>query len=205
MIINAAKADAKRIVREAEVIARELIETAQENAKSNLAGWTARQKQMAERSGDRIIGKARNEAHMRIMSAKAKIIDAAFQEAQKQFGKERSTARYKAFLKNLITNAGIQIGGGGLIVLARKEDQDVISKITGLGTAISKATNQSTKVIVGKKAHEMIGGVMVQNKEGNITVDYRVDTLLSQVEVKYRNEIAKSLFPKEKTSEKPST
>ncbi|MFX1582780.1 MAG: V-type ATP synthase subunit E, partial [Promethearchaeota archaeon] len=120
MIISEAKADAKQIIQKAEVSARELIEVAQENAQSTLSGWADRRKQMAERSGDRIIGKARNDAHMRIMSAKAKMIDTAFQEAQTQFEKERGTARYKAFLKNLIINAGIQVGGGDLIVLARK-------------------------------------------------------------------------------------
>lgn len=202
-IIDEAKAQAKKIVEDAEVAARQLTEEALENAQSNLAGWAARRKQMAQGTGDRILGKARNDAHMRVMNAKAAMINEAFQQARKQFEKERESAQYKTFLKNLITNAGIQIGGGDIVVLVRKEDQPVILKITGLGTAISKQAGQTTKVSVGKQAIDAIGGVMVQNKEGNITVDYRVETLLTQVDVKYRNAIAKILFPIEVKTEKP--
>ena len=203
-IIDEAKAHAAKIVKEAQVTAQQLTEDALENAQLNLAGWAARQKQMAHGTGDRILGKARNDAHLRIMNAKAVMIDEAFQQARKQFEKERSSAKYKKSLKTLIIDAGIQIGGGDLVVLARKEDQPIISKITGLGTAISKQAEQSTKVSVGKQAIDAIGGVMVQNKEGNITVDYRIETLLAQVGVKYRNNIAKILVPVEAKTEKPS-
>jgi vacuolar-type H+-ATPase subunit E/Vma4 len=204
IIVEEAKTDAKQIVKEAEVAARQLTEEALTNARANLTGWTTRRKQMAQGIGDRIVGKARNDAHMRVMNAKASMIDAAFEQARKLFEKERGSTKYNTFLKNLIINAGVQIGGSDLVVLARKEDQAAISKFTGLGTAISKGTGQNTKVTVGKQAVEMIGGLLVQNKDGNITVDYRIETLLAQVEVKTRNEIAKTLFPTESKAEKPS-
>jgi V/A-type H+-transporting ATPase subunit E len=193
-IIDEAKAEAKRIVDEAEVTGRQRTEEALEIARTNLTGWAERRRQMAQGSGDRILGKAQNDAHMKVLEARARIIDEAFVRAQKQFEKERSQARYKTFLKNLIINAGTQIGGGDIIILARKEDQTIISKITGLASAISKSAGQSAKVSVGKTPMDMIGGVFVQNKDGNITVDYRVDTLLKQVETQKRNDIAKALF-----------
>ena len=204
-IIREAQADAKRIVDDAEVEARQHLIEAQETAQANLAGWAARRKQMAQGSGDRILGKAQNDAHIRVMNAKARIMDEAFEQARKRFEKERETAKYKTFLSGIIIDAGIQIGGGDLVVLSRKEDQPVISKITGLGAAITKGAGKTAKVSVGKKTVDMIGGVMVQNKDGNITVDYRVETLLAQVEIKFRNEIAKILFPKEAEPEKVST
>lgn len=200
-IIDDAKAEAKRIVDEAEVASRQRTEEALENARTNLASWAERRRQMAQDSGDRILGKAQNDAHMKILEAKSKIIDGAFVQARKQFEKERSQARYKTFLKNLIINAGTQIGGGDIVVLARKEDQASISKMTGLATAISKAAGQSAKVSVGKTSMDMIGGVFVQNKEGNITVDYRIDTLLGQVGTQKRNVIAKTLFGEEAKTE----
>jgi vacuolar-type H+-ATPase subunit E/Vma4 len=200
-IVDEAKAEAKRLIAEAEVSARQLAEEAMENAKATLAGWADRRRQMAQASGDRIIGKARNDAHMKVLDAKARIINDAFEQARKRFEKERGTAQYKTFLKNLIISAGIQIGGGAIVVIARKEGQPIISKITGLATAISKGAGESAKVSIGKKPLDTIGGVLVQNKEGNITVDYRVETLLAQVEQQKRHEIAKTLFPKEEKTE----
>ena len=200
-IINDAKAEAKRIVDEAEVASRQRTEEALENARTNLTGWAERRRQMAKDSGDRVLGMARNDAHMKILETKAKIIDDAFVRAQKRFEKERSLARYKTFLKNLIIDAGTQIGSGDIIVLARKEDQAIVSKMTGLASAISKAAGKSAKVAVGKTPMDMIGGVFVQNKDGNITVDYRVDTLLGQVGTQKRNAIAKILFGEEAKAE----
>ncbi|MFX1299648.1 MAG: V-type ATP synthase subunit E [Promethearchaeota archaeon] len=203
-IIDDAKAKAKRIVDEAEIAGRQRAEIALETARTNLASWAERRRQMAQDSGDRILGKAQNDAHMKILEAKAKIIGEAFVQARKQFEKERSQARYKTFLKNLIINAGTQIGGGDIVVLARKEDQAIVSKMTGLTSAISKDAGQSVKVSVGKTPMDMIGGVFILNKEGNITVDYRIDTLLKQVGTHKRNEIAKALFGEEAGTEKNS-
>ncbi len=79
-----------------------------------------------------------------------------------------------------------------------------MSKITGLDTAIRQTTGKSTKVAVGKMPMNILGGVLVQNKEGNITVDYRLETLLKQVEAQQRTMIATTLFAEEEKSENPS-
>jgi len=200
-IVNEAKASAKRVVEDAEVASRQLIEQAKDNARRNLAGWLDRRRQAAQNSGDRIIGKARNDAHMKLLDSKARLIEEAFEKAKKQFEKEIGTARYKTFLKNLIIDAGIQIGGSDVVVVTRKEDQATVSELKGLATGISKVVGQSAKVTVAKKPMDMIGGVFVQNKDGNITVDYRIETLLDEVASQRRTEIAKILFPSEKPTE----
>ncbi len=203
-ILDEANAEAKRIVREAEKAAKQLSDEALVRAKTNLVGWSERQRQMAQGTGDRVVGKARNDAHMRILDAKARLIRDSFDQAQKRFDKERASAQYKTFLKKLIINAGTQIDDTDIVVLVRKEDQAIVSKITGLDTAIRQTTGKSTKVAIGKMPMNILGGVLVQNKEGNITVDYRLETLLKQVEAQQRTMIATTLFAEEKKSENPS-
>jgi V/A-type H+-transporting ATPase subunit E len=193
-IIEDATAEAKRIIREAEIEAKQIEMKARENAQVQLEGWANRQRQMAQGAGDQVLGKARNDAHMRLLDAKASIIAQAFANARKRFKKERSKAQYKKLLKSLIIQAGFQIKGGNLVILARKEDLPTISSLTGLATAISKETGVKTKVTVGKKPLTTLGGVMIQNEDGNITVDYRLETLLEQVERIQRSVIAKLLF-----------
>jgi V/A-type H+-transporting ATPase subunit E len=141
---------------------------------------------------------------MRVLDTKAQLIDNAFTEARKRFEKERETVKYKTFLKNLIISAGIQIGGGDIVVKTRKDDQALVAELKGLATAISKSSGQSAKVTKAKKPMDMLGGVFVENKDGNITVDYRIDTLLEQVAQQRRNDIARLLFPSEKPAESPS-
>ncbi len=98
-ILDEANAEAKRIVREAEKAAKQLSDEALVRAKTNLVGWSERQRQMAQGTGDRVVGKARNDAHMRILDAKARLIRDSFDQAQKRFDKERASAQYKTFLK----------------------------------------------------------------------------------------------------------
>ena len=193
-IIDDAKAEAEIIIRNAESSAKQLSETALVNARNDLAGWADRQKKMAQNAGDRITGKANNDAHMKLLDAKARIISEAFDTAQNQFGKERGKAQYKAFLKGLIIAAGTQIGGGNLVVFSHKADQDTITKLTGLTTAIAKESGNKSKITIGKKPIATLGGVFVQNQEGNIIVDYRLETLLNQVEQQRRTVIAQALF-----------
>lgn len=196
-ILADAKKEAEKIVRDAQAEAKKITRDAHQRAQDNLTGWDARQRQMAQGVGDRVLGKARNDAHMLVLDAKAQLITEAFNQARKYFQKERGKAQYKTLLKNLIINAGTQIGGGTLFAFARKEDQSIITKITGLDTAISKASGNKTKVTVGKKSIDTLGGVFIQNKEGNITVDYRLETLLKQVELQRRSDIAVLLFGEE--------
>lgn len=196
-IIDDAKAEAKQITKNAEKVAKETTETAFKTARANLAGWDARQRQMAQGIGDRVLGKARNDAHMRVLDAKARIINDAFNQARKRFEKERGKAQYKTLLKNLIISAGSQIGGGDIVVLSSKVDHPIIAKLTGINTSIGKVSGNKTKVTTGKKAIDTIGGVLVQNKDGNIAVDYRLETLLKQIEQQQRNAIAQLLFAEE--------
>ncbi len=118
-ILQDAKAEAQRILKEAEKAAAKIVADGQVSAKAQLAGWAERQRQIARGRGDRLLGKARSDAHMQILDAKAALITEAFNKARQRFEKERSKAQYKAFLKGLIISAGGQIGGGNLVILAR--------------------------------------------------------------------------------------
>lgn len=193
-ILKDANTEAQRILKEAEKAAAKIRADGQISAKAQLAGWAERQRQIARGRGDRLLGKAQSEAHMRILDAKAALITEAFNKARRRFEKERSKAKYKTFLKGLIIAAGEQIGGSNLVILARKEDHSILAGISGLATAIGKSTGVKTKVSVDKKGIKSLGGVIVQNQEGNITVDYRLEILLVQVERQYRSVIAQALF-----------
>jgi vacuolar-type H+-ATPase subunit E/Vma4 len=196
-IVSDADVEAKRILKEGEQAAKKLTQDAREAAKSQLAGWADRQRQMALGTGDRLLGKARSDAHMRVLDAKAAVVTSAFDEARKQFDKERSKAQYKAFLKALVTAAGKQIGGGDLVVSGRKEDHTTLEALSEVARVVSKETGVKTTVSAHKEAVACLGGVIVRNADGNITMDYQLETLLAQVERTQRNAITEILFPEQ--------
>jgi len=193
-IVDDAEAESKRILKEAEQGAKKLTQDAREAAKTQLAGWADRQRQTALSTGDRLLGKAHGDAHMHILDAKAALVTVAFDEARKQFDKERSKAQYKALLKALVIAAGKQIGGGDLVVAGRKEDHAALEAVSEAARVIGKETGAKTTVSVAKEPIDCLGGVVVRNADGNITMDYRLEALLAQAERQQRSAITEVLF-----------
>jgi vacuolar-type H+-ATPase subunit E/Vma4 len=193
-IVDDAEAESKRILKEAEQGVRKLGQDAREAARSQLAGWADRQRQMALGTGDRLLGKARSDAHMHVLNAKAALVTSAFDEVRKQFDKERGKAQYKALLKALVIAAGKQIGGGDLVVAGRKEDHAALEALSEAARVIGKETGAKTTVSVAKEPIACLGGVVVRNADGRITMDYQLETLLAQVERQQRSAITEVLF-----------
>jgi len=196
-ILEDAEREASRIVAEAKREAKSIVEEARKLAEANLAGWMDRQRQMVTNEGERLLGAARGQAHMRILEAKARLISQTMEEAQGRLEKERGSSRYKELIKGLILDAGIHIGGGDLVVLVRRDDQKALTGLSSLASAVAKETGVKTTITLGKEAIDCLGGVIVQSKAGDITVDYRLETLLKQVERQYRSAIARALFGEE--------
>jgi V/A-type H+-transporting ATPase subunit E len=193
VILRDARRKAEKITKDAEVAARTMEKDAQKRVKAQLAGWADRERETAQRAGDQILGQAQRQSQMELLETKSRLISSAVENSRKRIEKERTQAHYKDLLKHLIISAGIQIGGD-IVILARKEDQPIISGLSGLDSAISKETGEEVKISVGKQALDSAGGVIVQNPEGSIIVDYQLETLLNEVERTIRTEIAKVLF-----------
>jgi V/A-type H+-transporting ATPase subunit E len=193
-ITNDADTESKRIVKEAEQAAKKTIQDAREAAKIQLAGWASRQRQMASSTGDRLLGKARSDAHMHVLDAREALISSAFDEARKQFEKEHGKAQYKSLLKALTISAGTQIGGGDLTVAGCKEDRATLEALSDAARTISKETGVKTNVSAAKGSIDCLGGVVVRNADGSISMDYQLETLLAQVERHQRSAITEILL-----------
>ncbi len=193
IIIRDARSKADKITRDAEAASQTMEKEARQQAKAQLAGWADRQRDTARRAGDQIIGQAQRQAQMQVLDTKSKLISSAVEKARQRIEKERGQIQYKTLLKELIISAGVQISGD-LVILARKEDHAIISGLSGLESSISKETGEKVKISVGKQALKCTGGVIVQNTEGSIKVDYQLETLLVEVASTQRTAIAKVLF-----------
>lgn len=194
VIAEDAEAESKRILKEAEQAAKKILQDAREAARIQLTGWADRQRQMALSTGDRVLGKARSDAHMQILDAKAALVTSAFDAARKQLEKERGKAQYKALLKGLTIAAGKQIGGGDLIVSGCKEDHTTLEALADAARVISKETGVKTTISAAKEPIDCLGGLVVRNAEGNIAMDYQMETLLAQVDRQQRSALTGILF-----------
>ena len=101
---------------------------------------------------------------------------------------------YKESLKKIVTEAGVEIGGGELLVLLKETDS---SKIKGSIASIEKEITEKTGVNTTLELEETIntiGGAIVKTKSGEIEVNNTIEARMLRFKKALRSEVAAVLF-----------
>lgn len=171
-IIRNAKKHEESLIDEAREEARHIIEKARKESMELREKSDAETKKALDIIKRQEAASAELESKKMLLEAKKKIIDLAFAEAQKKLEKMEQKKR-EAIVRALLEKAGKEIGIG--IVYCNKKD---------------------AKSIKGYKAEEteIIGGLIAENTDGTVRVDYSFDSMLQSVKESHLQEINKSLF-----------
>lgn len=143
-----------------------------------------------------IISEAKMNSRRMELEAREEIIEEAFQKAEEKLKKIASSdaSEYKKSLEKVITESGVEIGGGDLVVLVKESD---ITKIKGslpsIEKNISAKTNAPTKLEIGENINT-IGGAIVKTKNGEIEVNNTIEARMLRFKKSLRSEVARILF-----------
>jgi V/A-type H+-transporting ATPase subunit E len=143
-----------------------------------------------------IISEAKMNSRRMELEAREKIIEEAFQKAEEKLKRIASSdaPEYKASLEKVITEAGVEIGGGNLVVLVKKEDETKISSsIPAIEKSISEKSGAATKLEMGENILNM-GGAIVKTKNGEIEVNNTIEARMLRFKKSLRSEVAGILF-----------
>lgn len=179
-IINEAKKKAEMInkqgLQEVATINRELtsrIETSRKDSENEsekyIAEMNKRETSSAELQGKNII-----------LDIKKKAVDKAFSESLKKLEKESSEARKKRFEK-IIARASKEMDIAK-IYCNKNHESDLVDSL------------KSSKINAKISSTDISGGLIVENKEGTVSVDYSYESLLQQVRENLLAEVAAKLF-----------
>jgi V/A-type H+/Na+-transporting ATPase subunit E len=88
----------------------------------------------------------------------------------------------------------MEIGGGELIVLLKKEDVAKIKdSITSIEKSVTEETGVNTTLEMGENINT-IGGVVIKTKNGDIEVNNTIESRMLRFKKSLRSEVAAILF-----------
>jgi vacuolar-type H+-ATPase subunit E/Vma4 len=148
-------------------------------------------------SRDRILGRAELEGRRSMMDARQRVLSHVFDEISKRLkdisdGKDKKVD-YSEILVNLITEAAMAIGDEELIVSANESDLKYLGKNLGKINTQLKATLGECTVKLADESIDVIGGVIVRNRDGTKTYYNTLDGRLESVKTKFAAQVAEIL------------
>ncbi len=121
----------------------------------------------------REIASANLEAKKSQLISKKALLEEVFSKAMEKIDKKLTSAQRKAIITKLLAKAEKEINVGSVLV-SKKDSAHVGSK--------------------KKEIVDIMGGVIVEDKSGEVSVDYSFETLLSNIKEKNIAEISDILF-----------
>ena len=143
-----------------------------------------------------IISEAKMNSRRMELDSREEVIEESFKIAEEKLLKIASSesAEYKESIKNIITEAALEIGGGDLILHLKQEDvakiEDSISEIEN---DVKEKTGKETNLEMGTNINT-IGGAIVKTQNGDIEVNNTIEARMLRFKKSLRSDVARILF-----------
>jgi V/A-type H+-transporting ATPase subunit E len=195
-IMSDAKVQADLILAEAENESNSILEEGESQAALEKEKILDNGNKQATMRYQQIISEAKMKSRRMELEAREVIIEEAFKKAEEKLQEIASSeaSEYKTSLEKIIIEAGIEIGGGEILVLLKKDDMSKIqAAIPSIEKSISDATGTATKLEMGENIRA-IGGAVLKTKNGEIEVNNTIEARMQRFKKNLRSEVAGILF-----------
>ncbi|MBP2133327.1 vacuolar-type H+-ATPase subunit E/Vma4 [Methanomicrobium sp. W14] len=161
VIIRQIREDAEKKIRsvreDAEKRRDEILNMALEEAELGSAALISEKKREFSEEERRLLSLTRLEANRLVREAKEEGIEKCILEAEKRLDNIYSDEKYPEILRKLIEEGANETGDGEVYVIARREDQRIVSEIISVyeNIRLSDETITSTGVIIYSKNPEI--------------------------------------------------
>ncbi len=195
-IISDAQIKAESILAEVEKEKESILSEGEAKAVAEKEKILENAEKQANMRYQQIISEAKMNSRRMELEAREEIIEEAFKKAEEKLKEIASSdaSEYKTSLEKVITEAGVEIGGGDLVIFVKESD---VTKIKGslpsIEKSISGKTNAPTKLEIGENINT-IGGVIVKTKNGEIEVNNTIEARMLRFKKSLRSEVARILF-----------
>ena len=193
-IINNAKLEADKFITDSKNQSKEILQKAKEVAEKEKESIIEIQSKQIKELEKQQIASLNLIARREILQKKEDEISKTFEIAKAKLKEFPKKAAYVKVLEELIIEAGVALGGGNLIVKARKEDKTKVKDLTTIAKAITKICGNKCSLKLSKESITALGGVVMQTEDGTITIDNTFDARLEQKYRTIRTAVANKLF-----------
>lgn len=195
-IMSEAQDKADKIIQEAQAEVDQINTKATKNAEVERNKILENGKKQSDMRYQQIISEAKMNARRAELGAKEDVIEAAFNKALDELSQKASSsdAQYTSSLTTMIKEAGIEIGGGDLIVKVKESDASTVSsKLSTIANDIKMTTGVNTNLTLGDSI-DVIGGAVLATANGDIEVNNTIESRLERNKKILRSEVASVLF-----------
>lgn len=195
-ILSDAKFNADSISEEAENESKSILEEGKKIALMEKEKILEDSKKQSAMRYQQIISEAKMKSRRMELDSREEVIEESFKKAEEKLEKIASSesAEYKKSIKNIITEAALEIGGGDLIILVKQEDETKIKdSISEIENNIKAKTGKETNLEMGSNINT-IGGTIVKTKNGDIEVNNTIEARMLRFKKSLRSEVARILF-----------
>lgn len=195
-IMSDAQIKADSILAEAEKENQSILSEGEAQAVAEKEKILENAQKTAQMRYQQIISEAKMNSRRMELEAREEIIEEAFKKAEEKLKEIASSdaAEYKASLEKVIIEAGVEIGGGELIVLVKGSDAAKIQgSLPSIEKSISDKSSNPTKLEMGESIPN-IGGAIVKTKNGEIEVNNTIEARMLRFKKSLRSEVAGILF-----------
>ena len=195
-ILSDAKFKADSLSEEAENESKSILEEGEKIALMEKEKILEDGKKQSAMRYQQIISEAKMNSRRMELDSREEVIEESFKIAEEKLLKIASTesAEYKESIKNIITEAALEIGGGDLILHLKQEDvakiEDSISEIEN---DVKGKTGKETNLEIGTNINT-IGGAIVKTKNGDIEVNNTIEARMLRFKKSLRSDVARILF-----------
>ena len=195
-ILSDAKFKADSISEEAENESKSILEEGEKVALMEKEKILEDGKKQSAMRYQQIISEAKMKSRRMELDSREEVIEESFKKAEEKLVKIASSesAEYKESIKNIITEAALEIGGGDLILLLKQEDEAKIKdSISEIENDVKAKTGKETNLEMGNNINT-IGGTIVKTKNGEIEVNNTIEARMLRFKKSLRSEVARILF-----------
>ena len=195
-ILSDAKFKADSISEEAENESKSILEEGEKIALMEKEKILEDSKKKSAMRYQQIISEAKMKSRRMELDSREEVIEESFKKAEEKLAKIASTesVEYKESIKNAVTEAALEIGGGDLIILVKQEDEAKIKdSISEIENDVKAKTGKETNLEIGNNINT-IGGSIVKTKNGDIEVNNTIEARMLRFKKSLRSEVARILF-----------
>jgi V/A-type H+-transporting ATPase subunit E len=195
-ILSDAKFKADSISEEAENESKSILQEGEKVALMEKEKILEDSKKQSAMRYQQIISEAKMKSRRMELDSREEVIEESFKKAEEKLVEIASSesAEYKESIKNIITEAALEIGGGDLILLLKSEDEAKIKdSISEIENDVKAKTGKETNLEMGNNINT-IGGTIIKTKNGDIEVNNTIEARMLRFKKSLRSEVARILF-----------
>jgi V/A-type H+-transporting ATPase subunit E len=195
-ILSNAQVKADSILENAEKENNSILERGQKEALQEKERILEDAKKQANMRYQQLISEAKMNSRRMELEAREEVIKDSFKKAEEKLNEITSSdsVEYKESLKNIITEASTEIGGGELQVLLKESDVVKIKdSLPAIAEDVKGKTGKDTTLEIGENI-KTIGGAVVKTKNGEIEVNNTIEARMLRFKKDLRSKVAAVLF-----------